>query len=142
MRLRGYSIINLVKCVYLLILKSEEIIDQYGGNYLSHLIYSGDKQFFTNENKNAFLMYRYKASSLVVLGDPIGDENAFDELLEAFYNYAEYLGYDVIFYQVTDQHMPLYHNFGNQFFKLGEEAIIDLTQFSTSGKNAVDLERL
>ncbi len=30
--------------------------------------------------------------------------------------------------------MPLYHNFGNQFFKLGEEAIIDLTQFSTSGK--------
>ena len=36
-------------------------------------------------------MYRYKASSLVVLGDPLGDENAFDELLEAFYNYAEYL---------------------------------------------------
>lgn len=32
----------------------EEIIDQYGGNYLSHLIYSGDKQFFTNEDKNAF----------------------------------------------------------------------------------------
>lgn len=30
--------------------------------------------------------------------------------------------------------MPLYHNFGNQFFKLGEEAIIDLTQFTTSGK--------
>ncbi len=50
----------------------------------SHLIYSGDKQFFTNENKTAFLMYRYKASSLVVLGDPLGDENAFDELLEAF----------------------------------------------------------
>ncbi|WRN76751.1 phosphatidylglycerol lysyltransferase domain-containing protein [Staphylococcus aureus] len=48
------------------------------------MIYSGDKQFFTNENKTAFLMYRYKASSLVVLGDPLGDENAFDELLEAF----------------------------------------------------------
>ena len=32
----------------------EEIIDQYEGNYLSHLIYSGDKQFFTNEDKNAF----------------------------------------------------------------------------------------
>ncbi len=31
----------------------EEIINQYGGNYLSHLIYSGDKQFFTNENKNS-----------------------------------------------------------------------------------------
>ncbi len=37
--------------------------------------------------------------------------------------------------------MPLYHNFGNQFFKLGEEAIIDLTTFTTSGKNDVVLER-
>lgn len=112
----------------------EVIIENYGGNYLSHLIYSGDKKFFANEQNTAFLMYRYKASALVVLGDPIGDETDFEELLESFYNYAEYLGYDVIFYQVTDQHMPLYHNFGNQFFKLGEEAIIDLTQFSTSGK--------
>ena len=34
----------------------------------------------------------------------------------------------------VDRFMPLYHNFGNQFFKLGEEAIIDLTQFTTSGK--------
>ena len=32
-----------------------------------------------------------------------------------------------------DRFMPLYHNFG-KFFKLGEEAIIDLTQFTTSGK--------
>ena len=38
------------------------------------------------------------------------------------------------FYQISDQYMPLYHNFGNQFFKLGEEAIIDLTTFTTSGK--------
>ncbi|WP_141708659.1 phosphatidylglycerol lysyltransferase domain-containing protein, partial [Staphylococcus hominis] len=36
--------------------------------------------------------------------------------------------------QVSDRFMPLYHNFGNQFFKLGEEAIIDLTQLTTSGK--------
>ena len=27
-------------------------------------------------------MYRYKASSLVVLGDPLGDENAFDDGVE------------------------------------------------------------
>src|SRR5699024_4065036 len=28
----------------------------------------------------------------------------------------------------------IYHDFGNQFFKLGEEAIIDLSTFTTSGK--------
>lgn len=112
----------------------EAIIHEYGGNYLSHLVYSGDKDCFIHENEKSFLMYRYKSNALVVLGDPIGDANTFESLLESFYQYAEYRGYDIIFYQVSDNYMPLYHHFGNQFFKLGEEAIIDLTSFTTSGK--------
>lgn len=112
----------------------QSIIDKYGGNYLSHLLYSGDKDVFMNDNEDAFLMYRYKSNALVVLGDPIGKRESFQSLLVAFYKYADKLGYDVIFYQVSDRLLPLYHNFGNQFFKLGEEAIIDLTQFTTSGK--------
>lgn len=118
----------------------EAIIHEYGGNYLSHLVYSGDKDCFIHENEKSFLMYRYKSNALVVLGDPIGDANTFESLLESFYQYAEYRGYDIIFYQVSDNYMPLYHHFGNQFFKLGEEAIIDLTSFTTSGKSVVALE--
>ncbi|MBL7573151.1 bifunctional lysylphosphatidylglycerol flippase/synthetase MprF [Staphylococcus saccharolyticus] len=112
----------------------ESIIQEYDGNYLSHLVYSGDKDCFIHENKASFLMYRYKANALVVLGDPIGNPSTFESLLEEFYQFAEYQGYDIIFYQISDRYMPLYHNFGNQFFKLGEEAIIDLTTFTTSGK--------
>ncbi|WP_426462457.1 bifunctional lysylphosphatidylglycerol flippase/synthetase MprF [Staphylococcus equorum] len=112
----------------------EAIIAQYGGNYLSHLIYSGDKYYFINEKEDAFIMYRYKYSAYIVLGDPVGNPESFHELLETFYREAQYLGYDVIFYQVSDKYMSLYHDFGNQFFKLGEEAVIDLTTFTTSGK--------
>ncbi|MGO3049590.1 MAG: bifunctional lysylphosphatidylglycerol flippase/synthetase MprF [Staphylococcus sp.] len=110
------------------------IIKQHGGNYLSHLMYSGDKKCFINETHDAFLMYRYKNNAHIVLGDPIGNPKSFQKLLESFYKEAEYLGYDIIFYQVTDKYMSLYHNFGNQFFKLGEEALIDLTTFTISGK--------
>lgn len=110
------------------------IVNQYGGNYLSHLMYSGDKKFFINEKQDAFLMYRYQHNAYIVLGDPIGNPDAFHQLLEAFYREAEYLGYDIIFYQVTERNMSLYHSFGNQFFKLGEESVIDLTTFTTSGK--------
>ncbi|MFH4906988.1 MULTISPECIES: bifunctional lysylphosphatidylglycerol flippase/synthetase MprF [Staphylococcus] len=112
----------------------ETIIQKFGGNYLSHLIYSGDKKFFFNEQQDAFVMYRYKRNAYIVLGDPIGNSASFHELLETFYNEAHYLGYDIIFYQVTDKYMSIYHDFGNQFFKLGEEAIIDLSTFTTSGK--------
>ena len=93
----------------------KSIIETYGGNYLSHLIYSGDKDVFMYDSEQAFLMYRYKSNALVVLGDPIGNTASFQSLLADFYSYAEKLGYDVIFYQVSDRFMPLYHNFGNQF---------------------------
>ena len=46
----------------------EQIILGYGGNYLTHLIYSGDKDYFVHDNESAFLMYRYKSNALVVLG--------------------------------------------------------------------------
>lgn len=112
----------------------EDIIAKYGGHFLSHLMYSGDKKFFINEQQDAFVMYRYKNNAYIVLGDPIGNSTSFNTLLESFYKEAKFFGYDVIFYQVTDKYMSLYHNFGNQFFKLGEEAVIDLNHFSTSGK--------
>ncbi len=68
-------------------------------------------------------MYRYHNNTYIILGDPIGNSESFYSLLEAFYQEAEYLGYDIIFYQVTDKHMSLYHSFGNQFFKLGEKLL-------------------
>lgn len=112
----------------------ENIVETYGGNYLSHLMYSGDKQFFVDDSQQAFLMYRTINNAYVILGDPIGDEKTFNSLLIDFYSNAHYIGYDIIFYQVSEKYLSLYHNFGNQFFKLGEEALIDLATFTTAGK--------
>lgn len=112
----------------------QKIIDQYGGHNLSHLLFSGDKNMFVNEQHDAFIMYRFYRNSFIVLGDPVGNEESFNALLEKFYDHATYLGAEVIFYQVSEKHLSLYHDFGNQFFKLGEEALIDAQAFTTSGK--------
>ncbi|WP_242511159.1 phosphatidylglycerol lysyltransferase domain-containing protein, partial [Staphylococcus aureus] len=61
--------------------RCSEIIEQYGGNYLSHLIHSGDKDVFMDDSQEAFVMYRYKSNTLVVLGDPIGNPARFNHLL-------------------------------------------------------------
>lgn len=112
----------------------DEIVEKFGGNYLSHLRHSGDKSIFMDTSEEAFLMYRIKGNCFVVLGDPLGNPERFEHLLTELYSYARHLGFEIIFYQATDRYMPLYHDFGNQFFKLGEEAVIDLTTFTTSGK--------
>ncbi|ARJ51807.1 bifunctional lysylphosphatidylglycerol flippase/synthetase MprF [Staphylococcus lutrae] len=113
---------------------ASEILKAHGGHLLSHLLYSGDKQVFVNEQKTAFVMYRQDRSSFIVLGDPIGVTSDFHTLLTEFYEYATYLGGDVIFYQVSEDYLTLYHDFGNQFFKLGEEALIPVTDFTVAGK--------
>ncbi|MCS4485383.1 bifunctional lysylphosphatidylglycerol flippase/synthetase MprF [Staphylococcus americanisciuri] len=113
---------------------AQEILEQHGGHLLSHLLYSGDKRVYVNEAQNAFLMYRYTRDAFVVLGDPIGDAEGFQSLLKEFYQHAIYLGGDVMFYQVSEELLPMYHDFGNQFFKLGEEALIDVQSFTVAGK--------
>lgn len=112
----------------------EEIITTHGGNYVSHLAHTGDKLFFTNDTRDAFVMFQFKNDSIIVLGDPIGNEENFKCLLTQFYDKTEFYGYDVAFYQVQPKLLPMYHDFGNIFFKLGEEAVIPLEDFSISGK--------
>lgn len=111
-----------------------EILNTYGGNYLSHLAFSDDKYIFSNETKNAFIMFSITKDRAVVLGDPVGNEDSFEDLLMEFYDTYQPLGLRIVFYQAQEKYLPLYHNFGNVFFKLGEEAVIPLDNFTLSGK--------
>ncbi|PTI86856.1 phosphatidylglycerol lysyltransferase domain-containing protein, partial [Mammaliicoccus vitulinus] len=72
--------------------------------------------------------------AVIVLGDPVGNRNQFNQILSDFYDQMQFLGHDIIFYQVQSKLLSLYHDYGNIFFKLGEEALIDLNTFSLSGK--------
>ncbi len=112
----------------------EQIIEMYGGNFVSHLHYSTDKSYFINQAEDAFIMFQTHYDTIFVLGDPIGNKQSFRDLLYDFYNQANYYGYEIIFYQVKPDYLPLYHDFGNIFFKLGEEAVIPLNDFTISGK--------
>lgn len=112
----------------------KNIIETHGGSYVSHLALNGDKSFYVNEEQDAFLMYQQKFNACIIMGDPIGNEAQFSALLNQFYAQATFIGRDIIFYQVRPNHLPLYHDFGNSFFKIGEEALINLAHFTISGK--------
>jgi phosphatidylglycerol lysyltransferase len=118
-------------------LTDEEIktfFETYDGNFLSHLAFLGDKQFFLSSNEKVLFQFARSGKKIIVLGDPSGEKDSFRQALQEFYERADLFGYDIIFYQVDAELMPLYHDFGNNFFKLGEEAIVDLTTFTIAGK--------
>ncbi|WP_145361438.1 phosphatidylglycerol lysyltransferase domain-containing protein, partial [Staphylococcus epidermidis] len=81
------------------------------------------------------IIYPYNSNPLLLFPDPIANTKSFHSLLQPFYHFPHYQAYHIIFYQITHQYIPLYHNFPNQFFKLPQQPIIHLTTFTTSPKN-------
>lgn len=106
---------------------------KYGGTVLSHLVFLHDKKVFWNETGQVMIMYERFADKLVILGDPIGDEEQFFHAIEEFQDFADLYGYTPAYYQVTKELLPKLHENGYDFFKLGEEAFVDIESFSLSG---------
>ncbi|WP_410991198.1 bifunctional lysylphosphatidylglycerol flippase/synthetase MprF [Bacillus cereus] len=114
--------------------KLQKFLDEYGGNVLSHLGFLGDKQFFFSSDGKALLLFSITGKRLIVLGDPIGDPSSYHTVLQDFLAEADRFGFICVFYQIESKWMSLYHDFGYNFFKLGEEAVVDLNTFTITGK--------
>ncbi|MGH4140669.1 bifunctional lysylphosphatidylglycerol flippase/synthetase MprF [Clostridium sp.] len=113
--------------------KLKLFLKKYKGNYLTHLIFLKDKNLYWAQNDRVLLAYGDIGNKLVVLGDPIGDPSLFKKAIEDFQIFADKFGHTPVFYQVSEKYLPHYHENGYYFFKLGEEAIINLDTFSIAG---------
>ena len=65
----------------------------------------------------------------MILGDPVGDKDELPLAIEEFQHISDLHGYTPVFYEVSDHMLPYLHENGFDFFKLGEEAYVDLVNF-------------
>jgi len=100
----------------------------------AQLALTGDKQFFFSENDRAFVMYAVQGKSWIALGDPVGPEDEVRDLAWAFFDAAYRANARPVFYEVTAKYLPIFVEMGLSLHKLGEEAVVDLQDFSLSGK--------
>ncbi len=89
----------------------------------------GDKTLLFNASRTAFLMYGIEGGSRVSLGDPVGYQSEAAELAWQFHELCDHHAQNAVFYQVTDEQLPLYLDLGLSSFKLGEEARVSLPTF-------------
>ncbi|WP_338450394.1 bifunctional lysylphosphatidylglycerol flippase/synthetase MprF [Niallia oryzisoli] len=114
--------------------KIYEHINKYKGNVLTHLIFLHDKYVFWNSKDNVLFPFQKYADKIVVLGDLTGEKSEFPHAIEEFLTISDLYGYTPIFYESSNDMLPILHENGFDFFKLGEEAFVDLENFSLSGK--------
>lgn len=99
------------------------------------LALTGDKSLLFSESGRSFLMFGIEGHSWVAMGDPVGEESEFGELIWRFRELSDEHAGAAVFYQVNARNLHLYVDLGLDLYKLGEEAIIDLPAFTIEGKH-------
>lgn len=114
------------------------LLTKFGGNTDSQLIFLGDKEMYiyTDQNNEETVLLQFKTlnDKCIVMGDPSGKKEDFPAAVEQFINEADKWGYLPVFYEASEEVVMFLHEFGYDFIKMGEEAHVDLPNFTLSGK--------
>lgn len=111
----------------------------HGGHEFAHLSLLGDKYLFHTPTRDALIAYGSIRNRLVALGDPAGAPAALEGAVLAFRQFADRYGCVPVFYEVSEANLHLYHDHGFGLFKLGEQALVPVGDFSLRGKKRDDL---
>lgn len=115
--------------------KAKKLFEEFGGNHLSHLIHLNDNYFFFEEELEIGIIFQENEHNIFVLGDPIGNSKNVFVFLNRLLMVAEKKGKYLIFYQTSTKFLNYYNELNFDMFKLGEEGIVDLENWTLSGKS-------
>jgi len=110
-----------------------EVIVRQSPDSSANLALLGDKNLLFSSNGNAFVMYGQSGRSCVSMGDPVGPEQEWPELIWSFRELADRQGCWPVFYEVGGGGLAPYLDVGLALHKLGEEGRVDLSSFSLEG---------
>jgi phosphatidylglycerol lysyltransferase len=102
---------------------------------------TGDKRLLFSDTNDAFVMYQIAGRSWIALGDPIGPRPRGEELVWRFREMSDLHGGQTVFYQASGERLPLYVDLGLAALKIGEEARVNLSEFSLEGGQRSDLRQ-
>lgn len=100
----------------------------------ANLVRMGDKHLMFSASGKSFVMYGVQGRSWIALLDPVGEAQEFPELVWRFIETAAASGGRAVFYQISPALLPSCADAGLRAFKMGELALIDLPNFTLSGR--------
>lgn len=105
------------------------------------LAFVGDKSVFYGPEKSAALAYAEISGVRIAMGPPIGPQSAWKPTLEAFLKAAQVDGVRPAIYSATPELLPNLLELRFQIEKIGENAILNLPDFSLSGRKREGIRR-
>ena len=135
-----YGMISILRPVTKMILPNEEERHAvasntrvYGKNSISYFALSEEKSYFFSSSRKVVIAYVLEGTVAVVAGDPIGPENELVGAIQEFKAFCSQQDWTMVFWQVRNDLVDLYHSFGMHLLKIGEDAVINTQSFTLKG---------
>ncbi|KRM71500.1 bifunctional lysylphosphatidylglycerol flippase/synthetase MprF [Lacticaseibacillus brantae] len=112
------------------------VIDEFGGNEVSHLAFTRDKQihyYQVDDHDQVFFLYRRKSDKIIIMGEPVGNPEQIEPAIVDFMQLADEQDMKLVFYEISEQLTMTLHEYGFDFLKFGEEGHVGLADFTLAG---------
>ena len=115
---------------------ARELVQKYGRSSLDYFKTYYDKSLFFGAGGEAFVAYRPAGNYAVVLEDPVcANAEMMEEVIREFDCFCTANGMKSLFYRVSESSLPVYRKLNKKSLLIGQEAILDLTNFTIDGKD-------
>src|SRR5438445_2769895 len=105
----------------------------FGSGTTPLMVAVGDKSVFFDDDRG-FCLYRTMGPYMAVFSDPVVRSVAErPHFLDALFAFSAGIDRRPLFYQISPDWIPLLHDRGYHFFKLGEEALVPLDRVTLAG---------
>jgi lysylphosphatidylglycerol synthetase-like protein (DUF2156 family) len=112
-------------------LRARDLVRRHGLGTLDYFALRDDKQWFFH--RDTLVAYAVYGGVCLVSPDPIGPVDEREEAWCAFRTFAEQRGWTVALIGAGESWLPLYASAGMRYLYLGDEAVVDVQEFSLAG---------
>jgi lysyl-tRNA synthetase class 2 len=112
------------------------LLDRWGAvDSLSYFALRDDRSVLFSRSGKSAVSYRVVGTVSLAAGDPLGDPEAWPGAIQAWLEEAQSFGWVPAVLGVSDRGARAYHRAGLDALELGDEAVLDLREFSLEGRS-------
>jgi phosphatidylglycerol lysyltransferase len=114
--------------------KANFLLSQYGTSSVDHFKLDSDKLLFISEEYDGFIAYKIAGVFAIVLEEPVCTEENKIALMKEFEKLCTKMGLKTAFYRVDENSLYHFEDLKKKKLLIGQEAIMDIRNFSLEGK--------
>src|SRR5215831_12797262 len=119
--------------------EARKILERYAQSSFDLLKLWPPKSYFFSPSRRCVIAYAVANNIAISLGDPVGPEAEIEITAREFLRKCKKKGWGVAFYRASADRVPAYRELGLRKLKIGDDALVDLGQFSLQGRSKRDI---